>query len=308
MCSLWFCNTTYPTYLLTGDERDGPRGRIYIIRDILQEDREATSSEAHHLDRCLSCFSCVSTCPASVDYRRLIDPMRERLLRSFSQSLGGNIFRRLIGNVLSRPRLSGLLILISQPIRSVLRLAPGPFGRLFEKFAGNKAFHANGCWLYKAIGDRKLRVILNSGCIQQTVAPQINKSTISLLTRLGVEVVVPKGGVCCGSLDHHLGQLRKIDQFCEKKCAKRQAAEASHGPIDAIISNASSCGVMMRDYAELFKEDENFLAVVKGYAEKAIDISFFLHEADLKLGKRKTFIQSGLSDAMLIIARPWGGC
>ena len=278
-----FCNATCPTYLLTGDERDGPRGRIYIIRDILQEDREATSSEAHHLDRCLSCFSCVSTCPASVDYRRLIDPMRERLLRSFGQSLGGNIFRCLIGNVLTRPRLSGLLILILQPIRSFLRLAPGPFGRLFENLPATRPSMPMAAGLYKAKGDRKFRVILNSGCIQQTVAPQINKSTISLLTRLGVEVVVPAGGVCCGSLDHHLGRSAKSINFARKNVRAWQAAEATYGPIDAIISNASGCGVMMRDYAELFKEDENFLSVVENYAEKTIDISFFLHEADLKL-------------------------
>lgn len=170
-----FCNATCPTYLLTGDERDGPRGRIYMIRDILQEDRVATSSEARHLDRCLSCFSCVSTCPASVDYRRLIDPIRERLLRDFSLSINGYIFRRLIGKVLTRPRLSRILILFSQLFISVLRLVPGPFGRLFERLPATKPSMPMAEGLYKAKGDRKFRVILSPGCIQQTVAPQINK-------------------------------------------------------------------------------------------------------------------------------------
>ncbi|MEK9929664.1 MAG: glycolate oxidase subunit GlcF [Rhodospirillaceae bacterium] len=278
-----FCNATCPTYLLTGDERDGPRGRIYMIRDILQQNRAATSSEAHHLDRCLSCFSCVSTCPASVDYRRLIDPMRERLLRSFSPPLSGNIFRRLIGEVLTLPRLSGLLILISQPFKSVLQLAPGPFGRLFKSLPATKPSMPMAEGLYKAMGHRKFRVILNPGCIQQTVAPQINKSTISLLTRLGVEVVVPKGGVCCGSLHHHLGLSKKPINLARRNLGAWEAAEASYGPIDAIISNASGCGVMTKDYGELLKEDESCLAVVERYAEKAIDICSFLYEADLKL-------------------------
>lgn len=237
-----------------------------MIRDILQEDRAATSSEAHHLDRCLSCFSCVSTCPASVDYRRLIDPMRERLLRTFSQPLSGYIFRRLIGNVLTRPRLSALLISMLQPINSFLRLAPGPLGRLFESLPATKPSMPMAEGLYKAKGDPKFRVILNSGCIQQTVAPQINKSTISLLTRLGVEVVVPKGGLCCGSLTNHLGLSEKSINFARKNVQAWQAAETTYGPIDAIISNATGCGVMIKDYEEVLRGDAISSSVVKHYA------------------------------------------
>jgi len=271
-----FCNATCPTYLLTGDERDGPRGRIYMIRDMLQEDRPPDPSETYHLDRCLSCFSCMTTCPASVDYRHLIDPVRARLEAGGRRRAGEVFLRRLIGWVLPRPGIAAALLHLGRVFRPVLTGLPGAMGRLFRLIPSDKPAPPLKSGVHPAEGARKYRVILLPGCIQQPIAPEINQATIRLLTRLGAEVIIAEGGGCCGSLDHHLGRADPARRFAAANLRAWKQVEETHGPADAIISNATGCGAMLRDYGHLFADDPEFAGTAGRFSTIAEDISTFV--------------------------------
>jgi glycolate oxidase iron-sulfur subunit len=254
------CTATCPTFLLLGDELDSPRGRIYLIKDMLESGRPATEEVVRHVDRCLSCLSCMTTCPSGVNYMHLVDharthieetyarPWPERMLRRALAFLLPSVWRfrvALIGASLARPfaRLVPGRSLMAERIRAMLRLAPA-------HVPGPSALERPG--VFRAEGARKGRVALLTGCAQQVLAPSINEATIRLFTRLGYDVVVRREQGCCGALTHHMGMHDAAMRAARANIAAWHDEIAGEG-LDAILINASGCGTTVKDYGHMFR-------------------------------------------------------
>jgi len=296
-----FCTATCPTFLLLGDELDSPRGRIYLIKDMLESGRDATEEVVRHVDRCLSCLSCMTTCPSGVNYMHLVDHARTHIERTYRRPWHDRMLRAVLAAVLPRPavlrlalagaRLSrpfvGLLPgsgTLSRRLRAMLALAPA-------KTAGPSPLE--GARVHAAQGERRARVALLAGCAQQVLGPEINEATIRLLTRLGVEVVVAKGAGCCGALTHHMG---KHDPAMAAARANIEAwsREIEGEGLDAVVINTSGCGTTVKDYGFMFRsEPEPWRARAAVVSAKAKDISEFL----TSLGYEPTREKPGLKVA-----------
>jgi len=267
------CTATCPTFVELGDELDSPRGRIYLIKDMLENGRPATELEARHVDRCLSCLSCMTTCPAGVNYMHLVDHARRHIEETYDRPLPERLLRRMLAMILPYParfrpamRLAGLarglvgLIpgqsMTAKRLRAMLKLAPKtlppaqPLGSL-----------------YPAEGARRGRVALLAGCAQQVLDPEINAATIRLLTRMGVEVVVPPSTGCCGALTHHMGLH---DPAMAAARANILAWDAAG--LDAVVINTSGCGTTVKDYGFMFREAPEAAAAAR-ISAMAMDIS-----------------------------------
>jgi len=262
-----FCTATCPTYVLLGDELDSPRGRIYLIKDMLADAEPVTADTVKHVDRCLSCLACMTTCPSGVHYMHLVDHARRWIEERYRRPWGERALRRFLGTVLSRPALFRLALrgaAIAKPISGLLprRLAP-LFG--LAPASVPLASLTDRPSVFPAEGARRMRVALLPGCAQRVLAPEINESTIRLLTRHGCEVVVAPGSGCCGSLAHHLGQEPTALAFARANIDAWECERRAEG-LDAIVINASGCGTTVKDYGFMLREDA-------AYAEKASRIA-----------------------------------
>ena len=259
------CIATCPTYVLTGDERDSPRGRIYLMKQMFEE-REVTPTMTHHIDRCLSCFSCMTTCPSGVDYMHLVDMARVRIEAKGHHTPRQNTNRWLLSKILPNPRRFRLALMAASFMR--------PFRRLlikmgFEHIAAGVALVPPGVMKIKlakpksAIGSepKAKRVALMLGCVQEVLAPQINLAAIRLLRRHGVDVVVVKDETCCGALVHHLGKEEEARGYARRNI-DAWTAVMREKMVDAIVITTSGCGTMVKDYGNLLARD-------RGYAERA---------------------------------------
>jgi glycolate oxidase iron-sulfur subunit len=261
-----FCTATCPTYVLDGNELDSPRGRIYLIKDMLENDRPASADVALHIDRCLSCLACMTTCPSGVHYMHLVDHARAHIEQTYSRPLSERLLRDLLGRVLPYPRRFRLALaaaLLAKPLTglaetiglkrlaAMLRLAPwrGPHSPLAPQ-------------TFPAAGHRVGRVALLAGCVNDVLAPQINAAAVRALTRCGVDVVVAENAGCCGSMVHHMG---REDEALAQARANIDAWTAL-GDIDAIVITASGCGTTVKDYAFMLRTDP-------AYAERAAKVS-----------------------------------
>ncbi len=282
-----FCTATCPTYVLLGDELDSPRGRIYLIKDMLENDRPATQEEVKHIDRCLSCLSCMSTCPSGVNYMHLVDTARVHIEKTYSRPAPDRMIREVLARVLPYPdrfRLAlmgalagkpfaGLFAKVPalKPLAAMLRLAPGlPHGRAADDKGG----------VHPAQGTRRARVALLKGCAQPVLNPGIDEAAIRLLTRQGVDVVRVKGEGCCGALVHHMGREEEALAFARNNVDVWIREMETEG-LDAILVTTSGCGTPIKDYGYMLRLDP-------AYAEKAArvsaitrDISEFLPTLDL---------------------------
>jgi glycolate oxidase iron-sulfur subunit len=260
-----FCTATCPTYVLLGDELDGPRGRIYLIKEMLEKGRAATEPVVKHIDRCLSCLSCMTTCPSGVNYQHLVDQARHHIEQSYRRPLADRVLRDFLAAVLPRPRLFRLALRAAALARPIAWLLPARL-RGIAALAPRRVPAASPVdrpQVFPAQGTRKKRVALLAGCAQQVVAPQINEATIRLLTRHGCEVVIARGAGCCGGLTHHMGRPSLGFAKANIDAWTRVIEE---GGLDALVVNASGCGVTIRDYGYLLREDA-------GYRDKAARIS-----------------------------------
>ncbi|MBM3570202.1 MAG: glycolate oxidase subunit GlcF [Alphaproteobacteria bacterium] len=277
-----FCTATCPTYVLLGDELDSPRGRIYLIKSMLEQDGPPPADAVTHVDRCLSCLSCMTTCPSGVHYMHLVDHARHHIETRFQRTVTERGLRWLLARLLTNPiwfRLALLAANLARPLAPVLpaRLAamlklapptlpaPSPLERPRT---------------HPAIGPRRKRVALLAACAETVLAPEIAEATVRLLTRHGCEVTIAADAGCCGALAHHMGQTER---------AKRQARAAidawsALGEIDAVVVTASGCGTPIKDYGFLLREDPAYADKARRISSLARDISEIL--AELKIQAR----------------------
>jgi len=281
-----FCTATCPTYVLLGDERDSPRGRIYLMKKMFEGGHDATPEVRTHIDRCLSCLSCMTTCPSGVDYMHLVDKARVHIEKTSRRPLKERLMRRLLALVVpypSRFRWSILGAKLAQPfkgvasalglreLRAMLDLAPA-------RRPPRSTFPVHG--VVSAQGQRRGRVILLRGCAQTVLRPQINDAAIRLLTRNGIEVVMPKAEGCCGALVHHMG--RETDGMAQARQNIEAWESAMAGePVDAIVITASGCGTTVKDYAHMLAHDPAYAGRAEKVAGLARDITEYLSEISI---------------------------
>jgi glycolate oxidase iron-sulfur subunit len=261
-----FCTATCPTYVLLGDELDSPRGRIYLIKDMLAG-APVTADTVKHIDRCLSCLACMTTCPSGVHYMHLVDHARRWIEEKYRRPWGERLLRMFLGTVLSRPSLFRLALRGAAVAEPFSRFLPRQLTPLFElaPSAVPPASPTDRPSVFPAAGEQRMRVGLLPGCAQKVLAPEINEATIRLLTRHGCDVVVARGSGCCGSLVHHLGQETAALGFARANIDAWER-ERLAGGLDAIVIDASGCGTTVKDYGFMLRED-------KAYAEKAARIA-----------------------------------
>jgi glycolate oxidase iron-sulfur subunit len=274
-----FCNATCPTYKLLGNELDGPRGRIYLIKDMLENNKPANANIVKHIDRCLSCYSCMSTCPSGVNYMHLIDHGRSHIEKTYKRPFNDRIIRSFLSKILPNPflfKLLSLLVLLIRPfkylfpqkIRNMINLMPSSFPKktLIRK------------QVYKAKKKKPIaRVALLTGCVQTVISPQINEATIRLLNRHNIEVIVKKNISCCGSLNHHLGKSKLALETFKQNISIWYDEYLDNG-LDAIISNTSGCGTTLKDYGFILKSDNEYKKKAKKISDLTKDITEYLSE------------------------------
>ncbi len=277
-----FCTATCPTYVLLGDEDDSPRGRIYLIKEMLENDESAHREVVKHIDRCLSCLGCMTTCPSGVHYMHLVDYARAHIEKTYRRPLMDRLVRRALLRVMTDPKLfrralfAALLakpiepffnLIGLKPLAAMLRLAPW---RVPKRGPAAPA-------VFAAAGARQGRVALLSGCVANVLAPNINKAAIRVLTHHGFEVVLPRGEGCCGALAHHMGRTaeahaaacRNIDVW---------SREIDGAGIDSIVTTAAGCGTMVKDYGFILSRRADYAVRAQKIAEISCDISEFINQ------------------------------
>src|SRR5712672_1846866 len=279
-----FCTATCPTYVLLGDELDSPRGRIYLIKNMLEEGGPVGAETVKHIDRCLSCLACMTTCPSGVNYMHLVDHGRRHIEAHYRRPWAERLLRYSLGRVLTRPRLMRAALhaarlaepfaaLLPKPLRPLLELAPSTLPAPSP---------VDRPQIFPAQGERRIRVALLPGCAQQVLMPEINEATIRLLTRHGAEVVVAPGSGCCGALTHHLGDEEPALAFARANIDAWEKARATGG-LDAIVANASGCGTMLKDYGFLLRTDPAYAEAASRTAALTRDISEVMAGLELRL-------------------------
>ena len=271
------CNATCPTYIVQGDELDGPRGRIYLIKDMLENNKPANKKIVKHLDRCLSCYACMTTCPSGVNYMHLIDHGRNHIERTYKRPFFQKIFRETLSIILPSPRLFKILTFFTKLIIPFKFILPGFLRNalsLMPKKIQKKKFKDQK--FYKSTSGKTVsRVALLTGCVQRVLSPEINEATIEILNRHSVDVVVFNEIECCGSLNHHLGKEAKAHESFKKNINYWYDEYLNNG-LDAIISNTSGCGTTLKDYGFIFRDDPEFKKKAKKISELSKDITEFL--------------------------------
>ena len=281
-----FCIATCPTYVVLGDELDSPRGRIYLIKDMMERGLKAPETAVRHIDRCLTCLACMTTCPSGVNYVRLVDLARARIEKDVRRPVPERALRALLALMLPRPGLFRLALagaMLAKPFRFLLP------GRLKSMTALAPAFLPRPSpmdrpQVFAPIGPRRKRVALMTGCAQQVLRPSINEATIRLLTRLGCEVVVAPGAGCCGALAHHIGREDEATAAARANVAAWERVRDTGG-LDAVVVNASGCGTTVKDYAFILRHDRDWGergAKIAALAQDVSELVAGLGLADIK--------------------------
>ncbi|MEM9550050.1 MAG: glycolate oxidase subunit GlcF [Pseudomonadota bacterium] len=280
-----FCTATCPTYQVLGDELDSPRGRIYLIKDMLENERVPDAKTVKHIDRCLSCLACMTTCPSGVHYMHLVDHAREYIENTYKRPFGDRALRWLLARILPYPmrfRLALLAAKIGKPFRALI---PDPRLRAMLDMAPKTippVSRNDDPQSFAPKGPTKMRVALMTGCAQKALNTDINDATIRLLTRLGCEVVVAEGAGCCGALTHHMGKSEESHATAAKNI-RAWAREMDDNGLDAIVVNTSGCGTTVKDYGHMFRNDA-LAADAARVSEHAMDISELLVKLDVPHG------------------------
>jgi len=282
-----FCTATCPTYVLLGDELDSPRGRIYLIKNMLEADAPATPEVVKHIDRCLSCLSCMTTCPSGVHYMHLVDHAREHIEQTYKRPLADRVLRALLANVLTDPakfRLATVAGWLAKPFAPVMRALGLTRLAAMVSLTPSRMLAPPGDRtgkVHPAIGTRRGRVALLSGCINPVLAPSINESAIRMLNRNGIEVVVARGEACCGSLVHHMGREEQALAQARNNIDAWMAEITGEG-LDAILVTVSGCGTTVKDYGFMLRADETYAPRAARVSALAQDVTEYLATLDLQ--------------------------
>lgn len=280
-----FCTATCPSYQVLGDELDSPRGRIYLIKEMLESGRPADARTVRHLDRCLSCLACMTTCPSGVHYMHLIDHARAHVEKTYRRPWHDRLLRWTLAKIVPYPGRFRLALLGAKAARPFARLLPDPRLRAMIAMAPKQVppvSRNDDPQVFAPTGARRYRVALMTGCAQKALNTDINDATIRLLRRLGCAVVIPRGMGCCGALSHHMGRAGES----HAQAATNIRAFLAEGDLDAIIINTSGCGTTVKDYGHMFRTDPIAQDAAK-VAGLACDISEFLEGIGLPEGAPK---------------------
>jgi glycolate oxidase iron-sulfur subunit len=274
-----FCTATCPTYVLLGDERDSPRGRIYLIKEMLEQDRPATAEVVTHIDRCLSCLSCMTTCPSGVHYMHLVDQARAHVETTYRRPLLDRLMREFLANVMPYPRRLRLAMLASalaRPLAPILSLVGlKPLAAALRLAPRGKPAAMTDPGVYPAQGTRRARVAVLAGCANEALTPSITQAAIRVLNRNGVEVVIVPDAGCCGSLEHHMG--REEGAFAKARANVEAWTREIEGPgLDSILVTLSGCGTTMKDYGFMLRNDPAYAAKAEKVSSLTKDISEYL--------------------------------
>ncbi len=282
-----FCLATCPTYLLLGDELDSPRGRIYLAKTMLESGRPASEPAVKHLDRCLTCYSCMTTCPSGVDYAHLVERAREHVEHTYSRPSRDRLLRRCLATIVPNPlffRFAALAGRIARPfLRPVTRWLPQ---RFMAMLVNAPRRIGSPSWVDRpqtipAEGERRMRVALLTGCAQQVLRPEINEATVRVLARHGCEVVIARGAGCCGAILHQLEYAERAKVFARTNIAA-WCREIEADGLDAVVFNASGCGVAIRDYGHLLADEPALAEQAARIADLGRDVTEVLLELGLK--------------------------
>jgi glycolate oxidase iron-sulfur subunit len=283
-----FCTATCPTYQVLGDELDSPRGRIYLIKDMLEKGRPADEKTVKHIDRCLSCLACMTTCPSGVHYMHLVDHAREYIEETYKRPLFERLLRWTLAKILPYPtrfRIALLGAKIGRPfaflmpdarLKAMLAMAPKQIPPVSRN---------DDPQVFPAQGQRKMRVALMTGCAQRALNTDINDATIRLLTRLGAEVVIAEGQGCCGALTHHMGKTAESHGTAAKNI-RAWSREMQGEGLDAIVINTSGCGTTVKDYGHMFRNGA-LAEEAEAVSGIAMDVSEVLMKLELPEGAAK---------------------
>lgn len=283
-----FCTATCPSYQVLGDELDSPRGRIYLIKEMLESGRPADARTVKHIDRCLSCLACMTTCPSGVDYMHLIDHARAHVERTYRRPWHDRALRWMLSRIVPYPMRFRLALGGAKLARPFARVIPDARLRAMIAMAPRQippVSRNDDPQVFPAKGPRQMRVALLTGCAQKALDTDINDATIRLLRRLGCEVVVARGMGCCGALTHHMG---RVEESHAQAAANIRAwmAEKAAGGLDAIVINTSGCGTTVKDYRVMFEGDP-LAAEAAEVSALACDITELLARIGLPQGADK---------------------
>ena len=283
-----FCTATCPTYQVLGDELDSPRGRIYLIKDMLENDQQPDARTVKHIDRCLSCLACMTTCPSGVHYMHLVDHAREYIEERYKRPLGDRALRWLLAKILPYPMRFRVALLGAKIGRPFARLMPDARLRAMLEMAPKQVppvSRNDDPQSFAPQAPHKMRVALMTGCAQKALNTDINDATIRLLTRLGCEVVVAKGAGCCGALTHHMGKSSQSHAAATSNI-RAWAHEMDGDGLDAVVINTSGCGTTVKDYGHMLR-DTPLAGDATRVSDIAMDISEVLMKLDLPEGASK---------------------
>jgi glycolate oxidase iron-sulfur subunit len=283
-----FCTATCPTYVLLGDELDSPRGRIYLMKEMLEKGGAPSPDVVKHVDRCLSCLSCMTTCPSGVNYMHLVDTARNHIEANYTRPLPERLMRNVLGYLMPRPKIFAWAMVgarVVKPLRDILQSFG--FHRLAASLALVSARPATQEPLglpgtYPAVGSSKGRVGLLRGCVQSVTDPSINAAAIRLITRLGYDVVVTAGESCCGSITHHMGREHEAHAY-----ARRVIDQWTSAKLDHVIITASGCGTTIKDYGFMLKQDTDYSEKAAAISAKTLDVTELLARLDLPQQAKK---------------------
>ena len=302
-----FCQATCPTYVLLGDELDSPRGRIYLIKEMLEHDRAATEEVVTHIDRCLSCLACMTTCPSGVHYMHLVDHARAHIEETYSGRLLDRLMRLFLAHVMPYPRrlrlamLAGVLGKPFAPLLAAVGLKPLAAAARLAPLRAPGAMTETG--VYPANGPRKARVALLAGCANEALSPSITQATIRVLNRHGVEVVVAPDAGCCGSLEHHIG--REAGAFAKARAnIDAWTREIEGEGLDAILITISGCGTTVKDYGFMLRTDPVYAAQAAKVSGLARDVSEYLGDARHQAAGEAVRPHGRVPLRLLVAARP----
>lgn len=285
------CTATCPTYVTLQDERDSPRGRIYAIKEMLETGAPGHRDVSVHIDRCLGCLSCMTTCPSGVDYMHLVDTARAHIEKTAKRPVRERMLRSALANIVPYPRrfrwamkaapvgrrFSGALQRLGlSELAAMAALAPTS-GKTDGRYVGPGTAETKGL--------KTGRVILMPGCAQQVLRPDINDATIRLLARGGVDVVVSANSGCCGALTHHLGHHDEARKSARQN-VDAWARDMAKAPVDAIVINASGCGTVVKDYGHMLAQDQTYASEARRMSEITLDVTEFLNRHDIGPPKR----------------------